>query len=172
MISVDTKKKELVGDFKNAGREWQPKGTPEEVLVHDFTGEQSARRSPTASMTCARRGVGERRDRPRHRRVRRRLDPRWWRHGAERYPDATSCSSPPTAAAATATARACGRSSCSAGRRARAADPRLPLPAGDQQVEQDRASPILVHHRELAREAAPLPPGRRHAHRRDHRPRV
>lgn len=36
VISVDTKKKELVGDFHNAGREWQPKGTPEEVRVHDF----------------------------------------------------------------------------------------------------------------------------------------
>jgi hypothetical protein len=35
-ISVDTKKKELVGDFKNAGREWRPKGEPEEVRVHDF----------------------------------------------------------------------------------------------------------------------------------------
>lgn len=35
-ISVDTKKKELVGDFKNAGREWRPKGTPEPVRVHDF----------------------------------------------------------------------------------------------------------------------------------------
>jgi transposase len=35
-ISVDTKKKELVGDFKNAGREWQPKGGPEAVRVHDF----------------------------------------------------------------------------------------------------------------------------------------
>jgi hypothetical protein len=36
VISVDTKKKELVGDFRNAGREWQPKGTPEQALVHDF----------------------------------------------------------------------------------------------------------------------------------------
>ena len=36
VISVDTKKKELVGDFKNAGREWQRKGEPEQVLVHDF----------------------------------------------------------------------------------------------------------------------------------------
>jgi hypothetical protein len=35
-ISVDTKKKELVGDFKNAGREWRPQGEPEEVRVHDF----------------------------------------------------------------------------------------------------------------------------------------
>ena len=36
VISVDTKKKELVGDFKNAGREWQSKGQPEQVRVHDF----------------------------------------------------------------------------------------------------------------------------------------
>jgi hypothetical protein len=35
-ISVDTKKKELVGDFKNNGREWHPKGEPPEVRVHDF----------------------------------------------------------------------------------------------------------------------------------------
>jgi len=35
-ISIDTKKKELVGDFKNAGREWRPEGTPEKVRVHDF----------------------------------------------------------------------------------------------------------------------------------------
>ncbi len=36
VISVDTKKKELVGTFKNGGREWQPKGEPEKVKVHDF----------------------------------------------------------------------------------------------------------------------------------------
>ena len=35
-ISVDTKKKELVGDFKNGGQEWRPKGKPEPVRVHDF----------------------------------------------------------------------------------------------------------------------------------------
>lgn len=35
-ISVDTKKKENVGDFKNAGREWRPRGRPQEVQVHDF----------------------------------------------------------------------------------------------------------------------------------------
>ena len=36
VISVDTKKKELVGNFKNGGREWQPKGEPEKVEIHDF----------------------------------------------------------------------------------------------------------------------------------------
>ena len=35
-ISVDTKKKELVGDFKNSGRTWRPRGQPEDVRVHDF----------------------------------------------------------------------------------------------------------------------------------------
>jgi transposase len=38
-ISVDTKKKELVGDFKNGGRELRPQGKPEPVQVHDFIGE-------------------------------------------------------------------------------------------------------------------------------------
>jgi len=36
VISVDTKKKELVGPFKNPGREWPPKGHPAEVNIHDF----------------------------------------------------------------------------------------------------------------------------------------
>jgi len=35
-ISVDTKKKELIGDFKNGGRAWRPKGRPDRVRVHDF----------------------------------------------------------------------------------------------------------------------------------------
>ncbi len=46
VISVDTKKKELVGDFKNAGREWRPKGTPEEVRVHDFVIKELGRAVP------------------------------------------------------------------------------------------------------------------------------
>jgi hypothetical protein len=40
VISVDTKKKELVGNFKNAGRELRPQGQPEKVNVHDFVEEQ------------------------------------------------------------------------------------------------------------------------------------
>ena len=46
VISVDTKKKELVGNFKNAGREWRPKGTPEEVNVHDFIDPKLKRAVP------------------------------------------------------------------------------------------------------------------------------
>ena len=36
MISVDTKKKELVGPYKNGGKQWRPSGDPEQVKVHDF----------------------------------------------------------------------------------------------------------------------------------------
>jgi hypothetical protein len=39
VISVDTKKRELVGNFKNAGQEWQPTGQPVQVRVHDFPGD-------------------------------------------------------------------------------------------------------------------------------------
>ena len=46
VISVDTKKKELVGNFKNSGREWQPKGAPEEVKVHDFASPDSPKVIP------------------------------------------------------------------------------------------------------------------------------
>jgi hypothetical protein len=46
VISVDTKKKELVGDFKNAGREWRPQGDPEQVRVHDFLIKELGRAVP------------------------------------------------------------------------------------------------------------------------------
>ena len=46
MISVDTKKKELVGNFKNNGRELRPKGQPEQVLVHDFIDRKLGRATP------------------------------------------------------------------------------------------------------------------------------
>src|SRR5438094_256729 len=45
-ISVDTKKKELVGNFKNAGREWRPRGQPRPVQVHDFVQPELGRAIP------------------------------------------------------------------------------------------------------------------------------
>jgi Rhodopirellula transposase DDE domain len=45
-ISVDTKKKELVGDFKNGGREYRPAGSPEPVRVHDFVDPKLGRAAP------------------------------------------------------------------------------------------------------------------------------
>ena len=46
VISVDTKKKELVGDFKNGGKELRPKGNPEKVRVHDFAIPELGRVNP------------------------------------------------------------------------------------------------------------------------------
>ncbi len=40
VVSVDCKKKELIGEFKNQGREWRPKGEPVPVNIHDFVSEQ------------------------------------------------------------------------------------------------------------------------------------
>lgn len=46
VISVDTKKKELIGNFRNVGREWHPKGEPEQVLVHDFMDKKLGKAIP------------------------------------------------------------------------------------------------------------------------------
>jgi hypothetical protein len=46
VISVDTKKKELVGEFKNGGREWRPKGEPAATRTHDFPGDSAGKAVP------------------------------------------------------------------------------------------------------------------------------
>ena len=46
VISVDTKKKELIGDFAQKGREWRPRGRPEEVRVHDFVDAELGKVAP------------------------------------------------------------------------------------------------------------------------------
>ena len=46
VVSVDTKKKELVGNFLNKGREWRPKGSPVEVNVHDFQDKELGKVAP------------------------------------------------------------------------------------------------------------------------------
>ena len=46
VVSVDTKKKELIGDFHNGGREWRPRGDPEKVRVHDFKDEALGKAVP------------------------------------------------------------------------------------------------------------------------------
>src|SRR5262249_9353718 len=45
-VSVDTKKKEPLGDFRNGGREWRPRGRPEEVRVHDFLDQRLGKAIP------------------------------------------------------------------------------------------------------------------------------
>ena len=90
MISVDTKKKELVGDFKNGGREWRPKGQPEQVRVHDFVIPELGRVSPYGVYDLAANtgwvSVGIDHDTAAFAVASIR---RWWEgSGRERYPDA------------------------------------------------------------------------------------
>ncbi len=91
VVSVDTKKKELVGNYKNAGQEWQPQGTPERVKSKDFPDKELGKVSPYGvyDMT-ANEGwvnVGVTRDTAEFavESVR-----RWWyRMGQKAYPEAT-----------------------------------------------------------------------------------
>jgi Rhodopirellula transposase DDE domain len=46
VISVDPKKKELVGPYKNAGSDYRPKGCPDKVNVHDFVDKELGQRDP------------------------------------------------------------------------------------------------------------------------------
>jgi hypothetical protein len=90
VLSIDTKKKELVGDFKNGGREWRRKGSPERVRTHDFKDKQLGKAIPHGIYDVgADHGwitVGVDRDTSQFavNSIR-----RWWQKlGAERYPDA------------------------------------------------------------------------------------
>jgi len=90
-ISVDTKKKELVGDFKNGGREWRPRGRPEEVRTHDFPDPKMKKAIPYGVYDLHRNegwvSVGIDHDTSRFATA---SIKRWWRKmGRKRYPDAT-----------------------------------------------------------------------------------
>jgi len=91
VISVDTKKKELVGDYANGGKEWQPAGTPTRVDVHDFPDPEMPKAVPYGVYDVgADEGwvnVGDDGDTARFavESIRR----WWWRMGHARYPEAT-----------------------------------------------------------------------------------
>ncbi len=92
-ISVVTKKKELVGDFKIAGREWHPEGSPEEVRVHDFVIPEPGRAVPYGIYDIADDAgwvsVGIHHDMAAFAANAARI---WWKlMGRERYPNATAC---------------------------------------------------------------------------------
>jgi hypothetical protein len=89
-ISVDTKKKELVGDFRNAGSEWRPKGQPQEVRVHDFIDQKLGKAIPYGIYDLANNqgwvSVGITSDTAQFATASIR---RWWQEmGAERFPHA------------------------------------------------------------------------------------
>jgi transposase len=91
VISVDAKKKELVGDFKNGGREWRPKGEPEAVRVYDFKIPELGRVTPYGVYDLAANAgwvsVGIDHDTAAFAVATIR---RWWEHsGRTRYPAAT-----------------------------------------------------------------------------------
>jgi transposase len=92
VISVDTKKKELVGDFKNGGRELAPKGSPVPVRVHDFKDPELGKAIPYGIYDLADDSgwvnVGIDHDTAQFAVASIRG---WWQHlGAKRYPDATT----------------------------------------------------------------------------------
>jgi transposase len=95
VVSVDTKKKELVGDFKNAGKEWQPKGEPDKALVHDFPDDAIGK----AESFVKSRRAGSHRDRHGIASVRSSAGQRAaWRRAASCWTDTTRglrCSVPP-----------------------------------------------------------------------------
>jgi len=74
VISVDCKKKELVGDSANGAKGWEPEGRPTRSEVQDFPDEEMQGDRLRGTRHRRERGVGERRRRPRHPRVRGRLD--------------------------------------------------------------------------------------------------
>ena len=171
VISVDTKKKELVGDFKNAGRELCAQGRARGRATCTTSRPGAGQGGPYGVYDLrAERGVGQRGDRSTTRPSSR--SRRSARGGTEMGPPAyparaRRCSSPPTAAAATATALRLWKVELQGSpTRLGLAHRRLSLPARDEQVEQDRAPPVLVHHAELARQTPHHAPGDREPHRR------
>jgi hypothetical protein len=178
VISVDTKKKELVGDFKNAGREYRPEGQPEEVRVHDFVIPELGRASPYGVYDIAENAgwvsVGIDHDTASFavNSIR-----RWWNvMGRQRYPEAKTLvitadgvlrqaqnegqqrQPGPTLEARIADAR----------QRTRNRDHCPSSAARHEQMEQDRAPPVLVHHPKLARTAPRQLSHHRATHRRHH----
>src|ERR1019366_8708970 len=128
VISVDTKKKELVGNYKNGGKEWHPRGEPERVEGHDFKGELGRAVPYGVYDIPANAGCGR----------------------LQRQPAAA-------AEGGAGQARA----------RARPGDQRVPLPAGDLEMEPDRAPALCPDLHELARQAADQPRSHRRDNRRD-----
>ena len=168
-ISVDTKKKELVGDFKNPGRELRPKGQPEPVRVHDFELPDLGKVAPYGVYDLAANAgwvnVGVDADTAAFavESIR-----RWWQQLGQ---------SPLPRGQATGHHRRLRRQQRCPGaavearvaalrQRDRPGGHRGTPAAGDQQVEPHRAPPVCRHLAELARQTAGQPSGHRPADRR------
>ena len=152
VISVDAKKKELIGEYSNAGVEYQRKGEPTRTNVHDFIDPEMSKAIPYGVYDMgANEGwvsVGDDADTAGFAVA---SIKQWWiqmgkqpphlcrRRWFERLPD-----------------QSLEVRAGQAGERDRARDHRGALPAGDVEVEQDRAPAVQFHHQELARSTAHL----------------
>ena len=171
VISIDTKKKEPIGPYKNAGSDYRPEGCPEQVKVHDFVDAELGKVVPygvydiAANAGCVSVGIDNDTAQFAVNSIRRWLEP----DGPGAVPGRRQGDDHRRWRRFQWFARAAVQSRASeAGRRDRTDPASLPLPAGDVEMEQDRASAVLPHHRELAGNAADQPPGGGRAHRRHH----
>ncbi len=171
VISVFTKKKELVGQHGNRGRSWRPKGEPVRVRDHDFPDPQEGIAIPYGVYDVGANAgfvnVGTDHDTPAFavESIR-----RWWdMTGREHYRGAGRLLITADAGGSNDhRKRAWKAELAKLGRRDRAGDHLLPLPARHFQVEQNRAPAVLPHLPHLAGPAAGQPPGHHRHHRRDH----
>ena len=171
VISVDTKKKELVGDFKNGGQEVRPKGNPEQVRVHDFVIPELGRANPYGIYDLAHNtgwvSVG--------------VDHDTAAFAVEKHPALVAINGAACLSQGQKTTHHSGwwwqqrrpRTALENGiaevrRRNRVAHCCLPLPARHQQMEQNRTSPVQLYHPELARQAAGQLRGHCQPHRGNH----
>ena len=171
VISVDTKKKELIGSYANGGTEPQPAGQPQRVNVHDFADRalgEFAKAVPYGVYDVANNAgwvsVGDSADTAEFavESIR-----RWWNTlGRDRFPQATRLLITADAGGSNGyRPRAWKWFLAPPRRRHRPRDHRRALPARHQQMEQDRAPPLQLHLDELARPT----PHRHRRHRRAHR---
>jgi hypothetical protein len=154
-ISVDTKKKEQVGEYKNAGREWRPKGQPETVKMHDFGKQKDV---PYGVYDLGQNAgwvsVGTDHDTSAFA-----VETSMVEHdGSRGVPRCASAFDNGGQWRQQRIARAVVETGVAGtGRRNRSGDLGLSLPARNQQMEPDRASSVLLHHEELARQTVGEP---------------
>ena len=160
VVSVDTKKKELVGDFKNGGREWQPQGSPEQVRTHDFEDKKLGKVIPYGVYDLTHNAgwvsVGIDHDTAHFATETLR---RWWQEmGRQVYPEAAGpLGDGGRRREQQQSVAAVEGGGAGAGRSHPPAHLGLPFPSGDQQVEQDRTSDVLPYHGQLAWETPDQP---------------
>ena len=170
-ISVDAKKRELVGDFKAVGREYEPTERPVEVRCHDFKDKDLGHAIPYGVLDLAANegfvSVGVTNDTSAFAVSSIRA---WWMHlGQKRYPNATTLLITADGGGSNSSRTRLWRTELVKLRqRATDRDPRLPLPARNLEMEQNRAPPVQLRQPELARAAAGEPASHHRPDRIDH----